>query len=95
MKKQVKRRIRWDRVALLLLIVVFCMSFAVNALADSTVIDCQSVTVGAGDTIWALIREVNPEYTGNMEKAVYQTCRLNGMDSAKICVGQSILIPNL
>lgn len=95
MKNNRKRRVRWDRVGLLLLVILICMSFAVNALADSSIVSCDSVTVCASDTLWGLIKEVNPDYTGNMEKAVYRTCRLNNMSSSKICVGQTILIPNL
>lgn len=95
MNKKINRRIRWNRVGILLLAIIICMSFGVNALADSTAIDCQNITVNSGDTLWTLIKEVNPEYCGNMEKAVYQTCRLNNIDSAKICVGQNILIPIL
>lgn len=95
MKKTIKRRVRWNRVALLMLIVLLCMSFAMNALADSTVFDCESVTVCCGDTIWSLIKDVNPGYSGNMEQAVYKTCQLNKISSAKICVGQNLLIPIL
>lgn len=88
-------RIRWDRVGLLFIVVLICMSFGVNALADSAKPDCQSVIVASGDTLWSLIQEVNPDFQGNMNVAIYQTCQLNDMKSSKICVGQNLLIPNL
>ncbi len=92
------RRVRWDRVGLLLLVFIFIMSFAVSALADSTAaegMDCTVVTVSAGDTMWELIHEANPDYCGNMSAAVYATCQLNDMYGAKIYAGQKLLIPNL
>lgn len=95
MNKTIKRRVRWDRVAFLLIALVVLMSFAVNALAEDSPLICDNVTVAAGDTLWGLIKEVNPDYCGNMNAAVYQTCKLNNMPTAQINVGQSILIPKL
>lgn len=93
--RSILARIRWDRVGLLFLILLICMSFGVNALADSAQLDCESITVGSGDTLWKLIKEVNPDFDGNMNDAIYKTCRLNDMNSSKICIGQNLLIPNL
>ncbi len=95
---KLRRRVRWNRVCLLLLIFAFMMSFAVSALADSTADaapDCTIVTVGSGDTMWGLIKEVNPDFTGNMNEAVYATCQLNDMRAVKLYAGQKLLIPNL
>lgn len=92
------RRVRWNRVGLLLLVFAFLMSFAVSALADSTgeaAPDCTIVTVSYGDTMWGLIKDINPDYSGNMNKAVYATCQLNDMSAAKLYAGQKLLIPNL
>lgn len=93
-----RRRVRWNRVCLLLLIFAFLMSFAVSALADSTTDaapDCTIVTVSSGDTMWGLIKAANPDFSGNMNKAVYATCQLNDMQAAKLYAGQKLLIPNL
>ncbi len=98
MKTNMRRRVRWNRVCLLLLIVIFMMSFAVSALADSTTdpaTDCTIVTVGSGDTMWGLIKAANPDFSGNMNEAVYATCQLNDMHGAKLYAGQKLLIPNL
>ena len=95
MKKQQKRRIRWNRVGLLLVMLMIMMSFAVNALADAATVNCTGVTVEGGDTLWSLIKEYNPDYNGDMNEAVYRTCRLNDMSTSKICVGQNVLIPKL
>lgn len=94
-RRSIFSRVRWDRVGLLLLVLMLCMSFGVNALADSAHLDCESIVVGSGDTLWGLIREVNPDFNGNMNDAIYKTCQLNDMKSSKICVGQNLLIPNL
>lgn len=93
--RSVWSRVRWNRVGLLLLILLICMSFGINAMADSASADCESVTVACGDTLWGLIQQVNPDYRGNMNDAIYKTCRLNDMQSSKICIGQNLLIPNL
>lgn len=95
MKKQTKRRVRWSRVGLLILIFVICMSFAVSAMAESSALNCTSVTVGNGDTLWSLIKENNPGYCGNMNEAIYKTCRLNDMATSTIYTGQDLLIPKL
>jgi hypothetical protein len=98
MKKsmKVKRRIRWSRVAMMMIILIICMSFAVNALADTgEQLNYTMVTVGTGDSLWGLIKEYNPDYSGNMNEAIYSTCRLNDMPTAMLSVGQTIRIPNL
>jgi uncharacterized membrane protein YvbJ len=64
MKKsmKVKRRIRWSRVAMMMIILIICMSFAVNALADTgEQLNYTMVTVGTGDSLWGLIKEYNPD----------------------------------
>lgn len=93
-----RRRVRWNRVYLLLLIFAFLMSFAVSTLADSianAAPDCTIVTVSYGDTMWGLIKLANPDFAGNMNEAVYTTCQLNDMQTARLYAGQKLLIPNL
>ena len=93
-----KRHIRWNRVALLLLLFLFIMSFTVSALANSIndkTENCTIVTVCNGDTLWDLIQENNPDYCGNMNEAVYKTCKLNNMTTAMLQTGQTVLIPHL
>lgn len=97
-KNNRKKHIRWNRVALLLLVFLFIMSFTVSALAnsiDDKTENCSIVTVGSGDTLWDLIKENNPDYRGNMNEAVYETCKLNNMTTAMLQTGQTVLIPHL
>jgi hypothetical protein len=93
---KIKRRIRWSRVAMMVIILAICMSFAVNALADTgEQLNYTMVTVGSGDSLWDLIKQYNPDYSGNMNEAIYRTCRLNDMPTAMLSIGQTIRIPNL
>ena len=88
------RKIRWNRVVMLLVVLVFCFSFAVNAFGDvnqeNEYID---VTVTAGDSLWNLIREYNPDYDGDMNQAIYRVQCINSLDSACLYSGQVIQIP--
>lgn len=94
--KNRKRRIRWSRVFVLLAVFVLMMSWAINAFADSDeAYDCAYIVIHSGDNMWDLIQEVNPDYHGDMNAAIYETCKLNDMDSAALRAGQSILIPRL
>ncbi len=98
--KTTSRRIRWDRVVLLLAVFCLAMSWAINAFADSNgeyseEYSYVSVIVHSGDTMWDLLQEANPEYKGDMNEAVYNTCKLNSMDSAALYAGQTVLIPKL
>lgn len=95
MKKKAKRRVRWNRVLLLVITFILCMSFAVNVLADSSSLNYTIVKVGSGDTLWSLIKENNPGYCGNMNEAIYKTYAINNMNTSKITIGQNLLIPEL
>lgn len=96
MKK--RRKLRWNRVLMLIVVLVFCFSFAVNAFGDvpqnpSETEKYIDVTVADGDSLWSLIKEYNPEYSGNMNKAIYKVCNLNELENACLYSGQIILIP--
>lgn len=94
--RKINRRVRWNRVLFLPAIFCLIMSCAINAFADSAEeYNCLTVVVHSGDTMWDLLQEYNPEYNGDMNEAIYKTCKLNDMDSAVVRVGQSILIPRL
>lgn len=89
-----RRKVRWNRVLLLLAVLIFCLSFAVNAFgeveAEALYVD---VTVGAGDSLWSLIHEYNPDFQGNMNQAVYRVKNLNKLDSSGLITGQIIRMP--
>ncbi len=89
-----KRRVRWNRILLLLAVLVLCLSFAVNTFGDvnseALYVD---VTVDEGDSLWSLIHEYNPDFHGNMNRAVYDVKNLNGLDSSGLKAGQIIRLP--
>ena len=88
MKQNIKKRkLRWDRVMILVVLVMTCLSFALNAFADTQDDSYIPVVVGAGDTMWDLIREHNPEFNGNMNEAVYETKKLNDTKQAVVYLG--------
>lgn len=91
-----KKHIRWGRVGILIGAFILMMSWAITAFADSyDDYDCTHVVIHSGDTLWNLIQEVNPDYSGNMNEAIYQTCKLNNMSSSALRTGNTILIPHL
>ncbi len=91
-KRKTKRKLRWDRVMILAIFLMCCLSLTMNAFADSEPVYVP-VTVSQGDTMWDLIREHNPNYTGNMNEAVYETKLLNNTDQGGLYAGDEILIP--
>ena len=89
------RKLRWGRVLLLVVFLVLCMSLAVSAFGndDTAPRPVVEVVVAAGDSIWQLVKEHNPDYDGDMRKAVYEVRQLNQLDSACLEIGQSLTIP--
>lgn len=90
--KATKRKVRWDRVMLLAIFLMCCLSMTMNAFADTEPVYVP-VIVSQGDTMWDLIKEHNPNYSGNMNEAVYNTKLLNNTDQGGILAGTEILIP--
>lgn len=94
LKLRKKRRLRWNRVLLLLSVLILCLSFAVNTFGDvNSEVSCVEVTVDEGDSLWSLIHEYNPEFRGNMNRAIYDVKNLNGLDSSGLKAGQIIRMP--
>ena len=85
---------RWNRVALLLAVLILCLSCAVNAFGDvSSEALYVDVKVEAGDSLWSLIHEYNPDFTGNMNQAVYHVKSINSLGSSGLATGQIIQMP--
>ena len=89
------RKLRWGRVFILLACICFCLSFTVTALGEnvSKVQVVEQVIVKEGDTLWGLIQSHNPEFTGNMNKAIYEVEVLNQLENATLQPGQQLKIP--
>ncbi|MGI5824006.1 MAG: cell division suppressor protein YneA [Bacillota bacterium] len=91
---QKKFKVRWNRVLILIITLVFCMSFGVNAFGETQGAEKYiDVKVQTGDSIWQLVQEYNPEYTGNMSKAVYEVKEINNLQSSCLLKGQVLRIP--
>ena len=89
------RKVRWGRVMGLLLALVLCLSFAVQAFGE-TVTEPRpqtQVVVSRGDSLWTLIKIHNPSYDGDMNKAIYEVSKLNDLENATLYVGQHLAIP--
>lgn len=88
------RKLRLNRVMMLIVVLVFCLSFAVNAFGDVQETERYiDVTVSNGDSLWSLIKEYNPEYNGDMNKAIYEVSNLNQLENACLYKGQVIQMP--
>ena len=96
-KGKAKRKIRFGSFLILVITLIFCMSFGVTAFGDTEsraeASQCVSVTVQSGDTLWNLIQEYNPDYSGNMNEAVYLVKIINDLGSSCLQSGQIIKIP--
>lgn len=94
-----KRRVLRVKPLLFLVILVvsvcFLMGAAIgnNAKPEPQGKEFVSVTVKQGDTIWGLIKEARPDYSGNMQKAVYEVRQVNGLSGNMIYPGQILEIP--
>ena len=52
-----------------------------------------SIMVKKGDTIWGLIKEARPDYSGNIQKVVHEVKQINGLSGSIIYPGQILEIP--
>lgn len=91
-RKVTKRKVRWNRVMLLAIFLMCCLSMTMNAFADTEPVYVP-VIVSQGDTMWDLIKEHNPNYNGNMSEAVYETKLLNNTKDSGLYTGNQVLIP--
>ncbi len=94
--KEKKLKVRWNRVIVFLFIIIMLIGcFSLQAFGSNKINyeNCQKVVVEKGDTIWTLIKEYNPDFYGNMNKAIYKVHCINNMDSSGIFIGQTIYIP--
>lgn len=102
-KKRMKRRVLRVRPLLLLGLLVISICFLMGAALtndasagkESGKKDAEyvSVIVKQGDSIWGLIKEVRPDYSGNMQKAVYEVKQINGLGNSMIYPVQILQIP--
>ena len=92
-----KKNFKLSNVIILIITLIFCMSFCVNAFGDtaeqSQTGEVISVTVENGDSLWNLIQEYNPQYNGNMNEAIYFVKKLNNLDTSGLYGGQVLQIP--
>ncbi|WP_193611310.1 LysM peptidoglycan-binding domain-containing protein [Nocardioides lijunqiniae] len=50
------------------------------------------VMVGAGDTLWDIAADVDPE--GDTRSTMEEITRLNALDSSMVTVGQQLIVPD-
>jgi predicted Zn-dependent protease len=89
---------RRGRVAVLLA-ALLTMAVLVVALGSSTTatdgagdpVPAQMVTVQAGDTLWKLATEANPN--GDIRQTVDDIMRLNSLDTAHLPMGDEVAVP--
>lgn len=89
-----KKKMRWNRIIMLFITLIFCLSFSVNAFGETkgnySYVD---VKVQYGDSLWQLIQEYNPQYSGNMSEAVYNVKDINNLKTSCLQNGQILRIP--
>ena len=89
-----RKKLCWNRILLLVLVLLFCFSCGVNAFGDTRpAVDWQEVRVSEGDSLWNLVREYNPDYDGNMNKIIYEVKVMNDLEHASLQAGQMLRIP--
>ena len=92
-----KKKTRFSSVIILIITLIFCMSFGVNAFGDTgsqnQTVALISVTVQNGDSLWNLIQEYNPQYNGDMNEAIYFVKKINNLDTSGLYGGQILQIP--
>lgn len=89
----------WRRaMAILLLIVLFCLPIAVlknssGAASDGAEpMEVVSYTVAPGDTLWSYAERVTPE-GGDVSETVEELKQLNHLQTSSLQVGQRIVVP--
>ena len=95
MNNRKSRKLRWNRVVLLFVFLLLCMSLAVNALGSNNMEPrpMAEVSVQQGDSLWNLVKEYNPDYQGDVGKAVYEVTQINDLPNACLNIGDNISIP--
>ncbi len=99
-KKYYRRRVRPLSfiVTISLLAVCFFAGFSLQsrqATQAAEAVNCLTVVVEPGDTLWQLGKEYNPQYNGHMGKAIYQVQKANNLSDSRIYTGQVLMIPRL
>ena len=90
------KKVRWHNVCIFIvciMMLISCLSLKAlgnNKLAYDTY---QRVMIKTGDTVWGLIKEYNPNYQGNMNKAIYIVHQINGLQNSSIVPGKILYIP--
>lgn len=92
------RKVKWLNVIVLFMSIMLLLScISLQALGRNNVSYTpkayMQVYVQSGDTIWDLIKEYNPNYHGNMEKAIWQVRQVNKLNHTNLKIGQVLLIP--
>ena len=103
-KKQGKRR-KLRVIPCLILALCICALILLGALIPSNASANETAATGVskdnfitvivkpGDTIWDLVRAANPDYTGNLQKLVYELKNINNLTGSTISPGQILYIP--
>ena len=93
-----RRKIKWLNVIVLfasIMLLLSCISLQALGRNDISYTPkaYMQVYVQSGDTIWDLIKEYNPHYDGNMEKAIWEVRQANKLNHTNLKIGQMLLIP--
>ena len=100
-RKTVKktRKIAWAALGLIVIVLIFGSFFGNPNNASAAEILTQKtmnkVIVQDGDTLWSLIKANQPNYTGNMEKAIWEVKKINGLKNSTIYAGDILWMPIL
>ncbi len=96
-KRRKPRKLSW----LILLMVLALIITGINSILPdnanaSEVLDQRPMTqviVKDGDNLWQLSKEYQPNYKGDIRKAIYEIKKINGLKGSELQPGQILLIP--
>ncbi|WP_238147702.1 MULTISPECIES: LysM peptidoglycan-binding domain-containing protein [Micrococcaceae] len=73
------------------LLMMFFAAGTANAGTESAGVVTKTVTVGSGDTLWDIARDVDP--SGDTREAIAKINDLNDLSSGRVTPGQRLIVP--
>ncbi|WP_129661984.1 LysM peptidoglycan-binding domain-containing protein [Rothia uropygialis] len=73
------------------LLMMFFAAGTANAGTESAGVVTRTVTVGSGDTLWDIARDVDPK--GDTRESIAKINDLNDLSSGRVTPGQRLIVP--